>query len=130
MCVADILRKIALLCAVTIPQFDIKKYLDRITEEDSESNYRLFKKAANSCSSDALAIVFCLGHFGGDVRLLNIVGEIITCRLVMEKKEDGDISDYIAHLLMHYHRQRALGKYISLIIITITKNVVNLKFLF
>jgi len=65
-----------------------------------------------------LAILYKLGHFGGDAKLLNIAGEIISARRAFRKdekyEEEEDVGGHVTNLHQNYSRIQSAGNYFYL----------------
>lgn len=85
-------------------------YLTELTEVAQE-NYVLFRKFACACSDSLLAVLYRLGHFGGDAELLNIAAEIIFMREAFGH-EEKDVAGHIAHLIANHGGNQSTGNYL------------------
>ena len=88
------------LAANLSSSIDVTKYLPFLTGI-VEENYDVSRIFAGVCSNSMLAIMFKLGHFGGDVELLNIAADIITVRSLFEHEEE-DVGGHVADLMREY----------------------------
>jgi len=67
-----------------------------------------------------LAILYKLRHFGGDAKLLNITGEIISARRALRDEkyeEEEDVGGHVAYLLQNYNRIQSTGNYFTYFIL-------------
>src|SRR5436190_8898725 len=83
-------------------------YLPLLTEIAC-NNYDVFQKFACASNNSMLAILFKLGHFGGDRELLRIAADIISIRAAFDHEEE-DVGGHIADLMEEY-RRIVSGKY-------------------
>jgi len=62
-----------------------------------------------------LAILYKMGHFGGDAKLLNLAGEIISARRALREdekyEEEEDVGGHVTYLLQNYSRIQSAGNY-------------------
>ena len=84
-------------------------YLPCLTE-DRENNYAIFAKFAGSISNSLLGVLYRLGHFGGDIELLNIAAETISMREAFRHEEE-DVGGYAGYLLANHRRLALRGNY-------------------
>lgn len=101
------------LAACLSPKINASSYISKLTET-SEYNYNVFLSFACDCPDIILAILYKLGHFGGDAKLLNIAGEIISARRALREdekyEEEEDVGGHVAYLLQNF-RIQSMGNY-------------------
>lgn len=103
---AENLRKTIETClrlthGLSCRSFCVENYLSALSD-NAENNYTVFAKFAGACPSVLLAILFRLGHFASDSRILIIVGEIIELRSAFNDMEEEDEGGHIAYLKNYY----------------------------
>jgi len=109
--VAEIIKNILLIWTNIVPQLEIAAFIDELDDSDAEKNYEVFSAfAEKECSSSLLGILYRLGHFAGEERILKIAAEIVSARQSAEKKEEEDIGGHINFLLHYRHRHRSQGE--------------------
>lgn len=100
------------LSANLSPAINAASYLSQLSEDPrrSENNYDLFMKFAGLISNSVLGILYRLGHFGGDKKLLDAAAEIILMREALQH-EEVDVGGYAAYLLASHRRMQLRGSY-------------------
>lgn len=96
-----------------------------------ENNYTVFERFVCTSSNTLLAILYRLGYFNNDNRLLCFAGEIIDMREVFSHEEE-DVAGHIAFLLLNYQRNRIAGNEMLLFFqcnLSISKSSQNLTIL-
>ena len=96
------------LAANLSPEIKTATYLPMLSDIAC-NNYAVFQKFACASKNSMLAILFKLGHFGGDRELLRIAADIISIRAAFDHEEE-DVGEHVADLMEEY-RRIVSGKY-------------------
>lgn len=98
---SEIIKKSVKLASKLDTRIIAEKFLSKISVS-AEANYLLFTRFACECSDTVLGVLYQLGYFAADARLLRIAGDIIETRRVAGHEEE-DVGGHIQNLLSHLH---------------------------
>src|SRR5580765_299550 len=107
-CLKEVVKNCILLAA-NLMRVDPSAYINVLSDQD-ETNYILFYSFMLKCPSAMLAILFRLGHFAGQSKLIEIVGAIVAKRQVDPWQYEEDYGGHIANFLVHFRRNPLTGE--------------------
>jgi len=115
-CNKNLISRCVKLAANLSLKINSVSYISKLTET-SEHNYSVFSSFACACSDTMLGVLYKLGHFGADAKLLNLAGEIISARRALREdkkyEEEEDVGGHVTYLLQNYSRIQSTGNYLT-----------------
>lgn len=106
MALRETLYKLFTVCSNLNSKSNVRGYLTVLSADDDE-NLALFSRFAGESSSTLLSILYELGYFANEVRLLNLVREILEMRDAFGHEEE-DAGGHIASCLQGIRRNTEL----------------------
>jgi hypothetical protein len=107
-----IIRRIIKLASLLDRTIKGEMFLPSLTD-DAELNYALFFHFAHTCSSNMLGVLYQLGYFCNDARIILIAAETLEFRRCLNHEED-DVGGHIENLRTRQYE----SKYLSLFFIS------------
>ncbi|KAL6257807.1 hypothetical protein P5V15_011394 [Pogonomyrmex californicus] len=101
-------------------RINAEKFLTKISNVSLDANYLLFTCFSCECSDTILGVLYQLGYFGTDARLLRIVEEIIESRRAAGHEEE-DVGGHIQNLLSHLHNEGNARQRITALVYSFTQ---------
>lgn len=93
------IRRSIKLASMLDTRINADKFLSGLSD-NPEKNYVIFTGFTCECSDSLLGVLYQLGYFNSDNRILRIAAEIVEMRRMFGHVEE-DVEGYIANLLSH-----------------------------
>ncbi|KAL6265757.1 hypothetical protein P5V15_002567 [Pogonomyrmex californicus] len=117
---SEVIRRSIKLASMLDIRINAEKFLTQISNVSLDANYLIFTRFSCECSDTILGVLYQLGYFGTDARLLRIAGEIIETRRAVGHEEE-DVGGHIQNLLSHLHNVRNARQKITAVVNPLTQ---------